>query len=81
MTHIQNEFWKLSRKFDSNQEKFAWWNGAEFGTIVGMVVTLHSKAYWWLFSAFCVEFVFAWYYQRQNKKILAEMDKLAEGSK
>ena len=74
------KFFELDREFSRNHAKFAWWNGAEFGTILGMILTLFIKAvcYWFLFAAFCVEFGFAWYYQRCDKKILAEMENLME---
>lgn len=81
MTERQEKFWELSKQFDRYEKKFMWWNGAEFGTLLGMLATLFTHVYWWLFGAFWVEFAFACYYQRKNKKILAEMDKLVEGGK
>ena len=81
MTERQEKFWELSKQFDRYEEKFMWWNGAEFGTLLGMLATLFTHVYWWLFCAFWVEFAFAYYYTRKNKKILKEMDKLVEGGK
>lgn len=81
---INNEkFFELNREFDHNHAKFNWWNGAEFGTILGGIVCVFVSPihYWILFAAFCVEFGFACYYQRKNKKILAEMDKLVKEGK
>ena len=77
----QEQFFELERQFNRNSEKFNWWNGAEFGTLLGSFATLFTPVYWWLFGAFWVEVAFACYYQRKNKKILAEMDKLVEGDK
>lgn len=79
MSKRDEQFFELDRQFNRNNEKFMWWNGAEFGTLLGQFATLFTPVYWWLFGAFWVEFVFACYYQRKNKKILAEMDKLVEG--
>lgn len=83
MTEKQEQFFELSREFDRNHAKFMWWNGAEFGTILGGIVCAFVSPihYWILFGAFWVEFAFACYYQRKTKKILAEMDKLVEGGK
>lgn len=81
MSKRDEQFFELDRQFNRNSEKFMWWNGAEFGTFLGQFATLFTPVYWWLFGAFWVEFAFACYYQRKNKKILAEMDKLVEGGK
>ena len=79
MSKRDEKFWELNRQFDSNEEKFMWLNGAEFGTLIGCIATLFTPVYWWLFCAFWVEFLGASYYQHKNKKILAEMDKLLKG--
>ena len=81
MTKRQEKFWKLSRQFDNYHGKTMWWNGAEFGTLLGALATLFTDVYWWLFGAFCVEFGFVYYYQHKNKKILKEMEKLAQEGK
>lgn len=78
MTEKQEQFFELDRQFGRNSEKFMWWNGAEAGTLLGCFATLYTPMYWWLFGIFWVEFAFACYYQRKNKKILAEMDKLVD---
>lgn len=74
------KFFKICKEFDVNHAKFNWWNGAEFGTLLGQIITLyeHSTCYWWLFSAFWIEFVFTWYYQRNGRKILKKMDKFVK---
>lgn len=76
-------FFELSREFDRNHAKFNWWNGAEFGTILGGIVCVFVSPihYWILFAAFCVEFGFALYYQRCEKKILNEMEELSKEDK
>lgn len=81
MTEKQEQFFELERQFNRNSEKFMWWNGAEFGTILGSIVCVFISHIhcWILLGAFWVEFAFACYYQRKNKKILAEMDKLVKG--
>lgn len=77
------QFWELEKQFYKNDWRFSWWNGAEFGTMLGMLGALfnESACYWWLLGAFCIECGFAYYYLRKNKKILKEMDKLVEGDK
>ena len=73
-------FYEICRDFDQNNAKFNWWNGAEFGTILGQIITLfeHSNCWWWLFGAFWVEFAMACYYQRRGHKILKKMDKFVK---
>lgn len=71
-------FFELYRQFDKNEWRFAWWKGAQFVTILGILGALfnESACYWWLLGAFCIECGFAFYYLRKNKKILKEMDKI-----
>lgn len=69
------KFWDIEREFNQFHEKFEWWNGAEFGTLIGMIVALFTKTgYWWLFSAWLVETIFAWRYMKKCKKVLAKME-------
>lgn len=69
------QFWDIEREFNAFHEKFEWWNGAEFGTLIGMIVTLFTKnGYWWLFGAWVVETVFAWRYMRKSREVLAKME-------
>lgn len=83
MTEKQEQFFELERQFNRNIEKFNWWNGAEFGTILGGIVCVFVSPihYWILFAAFCVEFGFALHYQRKGKKILNEMEELTKQDK
>ena len=76
-------FFELDREFDHNHAKFNWWNGAEFGTIIGGIVMIfvNPLCYWILFAVFCVEFGFALHYQKRGDKILEEMKKLTEQDK
>lgn len=77
MTNTE-KFCELYKDFETVYDKFSWWNGAEFGTLLGCFILIFAQPlyYWILFVAFWIEFAFACYYQRQAKKILEEMEKL-----
>ena len=83
MSKRDEQFFELSREFDRIHAKFNWWNGAEFGTILGGIVCVFVSPihYWILFAAFCVEFGFALHYQRKGKKILNKMEELTKQDK
>lgn len=83
MENNTEKFFELDREFSRNLAKFSWWNGAEFGTILGGIVCAFISPihYWILFGAFWVEFGFAWHYQRRGKKILNEMKELTKQDK
>ena len=83
MKNNTEKFFELDREFNRNLAKFNWWNGVEFGTILGGIVCLFISPihYWILFCAFCIEFMFALHYQRRGKKILNEMKELTKQDK
>ena len=79
MNSNMTQYLALEKKFNEYSEKFKWWNGTEFGTIVGMFAALvgKSKIAWVVcFVVFIVESVMAFVYMKKTDKILEEMRKL-----
>lgn len=79
MNSNMTQFLALEKKFNEYIEKFKWWNGTEFGTIVGMFAALVEKseiAWVICFVVFIFESVMAFIYMKKTDKILEEMRKL-----
>lgn len=79
MNSNMTQYLALKEKFDKYNTKFKWWNGAEFGTIVGMFATLVGKsstAWAICVIAFILESAIAFTYLKKTDKILEEMSKL-----
>ena len=73
------QYLALEKKFNEYGEKFKWWNGAEFGTIIGTVATMMGKSITaWVICvvAFIFETVIVFTYLKKRDKILEEMSKL-----
>lgn len=68
--------YELVNKFLEYVNKFKWWNGAEFGTIVGLFATLFDKgSIAWIICliAFVLESIIAYRHMKKADKILAEL--------
>lgn len=79
MNSNMTQYLALEKKFNEYSEKFKWWNGTEFGTIVGMFAALVGKseiAWVICFVVFIFESVMAFIYMKKTDKILEEMKKL-----
>ena len=73
------QYLALKEKFNEYSEKFKWWNGTEFGTLVGMLAASVGKSViaWGIcIVAFIFESVMAFIYLKKTDKILEEMKKL-----
>ena len=79
MNSNMTQYLALEKKFKEYSEKFKWWNGTGFGTIVGMFAALVGKsATAWVVCviAFIFESMIAFTYLKKTDKILEEMSKL-----
>ena len=73
------QFLALEKKFNEYNRKFNWWNGTEFGTIVGAFAALvgQSVIAWVVcLVVFIFESAMAFIYMKKTDKILEEMSKL-----
>lgn len=79
MNSNMTKYLALEKKFNEYGGKFRWWNGIEFGTILGMVAGLMGKSTtaWAVCAiAFIFEAVIAFIYLKKINKTLEEMRKL-----
>lgn len=79
MNSNMTKYLALEKKFRECGEKFRWWNGMEFGTIVGMIAGLvgESTIAWGICTiVFIFESVMAFIYLKKTNKILDEISKL-----
>lgn len=77
-------FFELDKKYYKNHDKFKWWNGTEFGTMVGMWLFVFDTPvdyrFWVLLVFWVIEAIMAGIYLKRIDKVLKDMERLTNGN-